>query len=139
MDNRIQMISLLCFFLISTIEAQNKIYMYPLYGNISELFYYYTNIYIGTPGQIQSVIIDTGSSFVGVPCMNTCTDNCGSTHKDPFFDTNSSTTYIKDTCNNHSLSSCSCKNNRCSYYQVYSYNVRGMQKEVPIQDIMEVT
>lgn len=42
----------------------------PIYGNAS-LGYYYVNIYIGSPDpQPQSVIIDTGSGILAVPCAN---------------------------------------------------------------------
>jgi len=44
-----------------------------IYGNSSEFMYYYIDIEIGTPPQKQSVIIDTGSEYIGIPCKQTCT------------------------------------------------------------------
>ena len=40
-----------------------------LRGN-STLGYYYLNIYVGTPPQIQSVIVDTGSAITTFPCTD---------------------------------------------------------------------
>merc|ERR1711865_872023 len=39
----------------------------PVYGT-DDLKYYYVNIYVGTPPQKQSVIIDTGSDYLAFPC-----------------------------------------------------------------------
>ena len=49
----------------------------PLYGN-SSLGYYYANLYIGSPPQQQSVIVDTGSGILALPCSK-CT-SCGYKH-----------------------------------------------------------
>ncbi len=38
-----------------------------IHGNIT-LNYYYLDAYIGTPPQIQSLIIDTGSHMTIIPC-----------------------------------------------------------------------
>ena len=43
-----------------------------LYGNSSDLQYFYTNIYFGTNQQRESLIVDTGSSMAAVPCKNYC-------------------------------------------------------------------
>lgn len=66
-----------------------KMHRIPLHGNAS-LGYYYANIYIGNPSQEQSVIVDTGSGQLALPCSK-CTD-CGSSHlQRPFEMTQSST------------------------------------------------
>lgn len=40
----------------------------PVYGNAS-LGYYYVTLYVGTPDpQPQTVIVDTGSGILAVPC-----------------------------------------------------------------------
>ena len=57
-----------------------------IYGNSSALYYYYLNIYIGTPPKRQSLIIDTGSSFMGIPCKSIC-NNCGK-HLNSYYDKN---------------------------------------------------
>lgn len=54
----------------------------PLYGNAT-LGYYYANLYIGTPPQEQSVIADTGSGVLALPCSK-CT-SCGYRHLQPPF------------------------------------------------------
>ena len=55
-----------------------------VYGNSSTLYYYYINIYIGTPFKRQSLIIDTGSSFMGIPCKTVC-KSCGN-HLNSYYD-----------------------------------------------------
>lgn len=57
----------------------------PVYGNAS-LGYYYVNIYVGSPEpQPQSVIIDTGSGILAMPCAN-C-QSCGvKNHINPPYD-----------------------------------------------------
>ena len=99
-------------------QLNPKIYTYPLYGNVSELLYYYANIYIGSPPQQQSVIIDTGSSFVGVPCKQTCKGSCGKVHRNALFDVESSETFGEEVCSNHKISPCTCRNSKCNYHQV---------------------
>ena len=54
----------------------------PLYGNTS-LGYYYANIYVGSPPQKQSVIVDTGSGQLALPCSK-CV-SCGTQHLQPPF------------------------------------------------------
>lgn len=36
-----------------------------------DLGYYYTNLFVGTPPQKQTVIVDTGSSLTAFPCSGT--------------------------------------------------------------------
>jgi len=104
------MVFLICL-LISFSSTQNT---YPLYGNITELSYYYAEIYIGTPPQLQSVIIDTGSGFLGVACKEPRVNF----HKDPFFDWEASNTFRREICENHAISQGICSNNKCLYKQV---------------------
>ena len=40
---------------------------FRLYGNIT-FGYYYFNLYLGKPPQIQSFIVDTGSNIMTIPC-----------------------------------------------------------------------
>ena len=65
---------------------QTRINSQRIYGNSSYLRYYFMDIYVGTPPQKQSLLIDTGSYFTGFPCKQTC-ENCG-THMNPTFDIN---------------------------------------------------
>ena len=45
----------------------NGFHTIRLLGN-DELKYYYSTIYVGTPPQKQSVIVDTGSDYLAFPC-----------------------------------------------------------------------
>jgi hypothetical protein len=62
--------------------------LYPGYGT------HYAFLYVGTPPQRQSVIIDTGSHYTAFPCVG-C-QQCGQ-HTDPYYDSkNSSTSKVLD-------------------------------------------
>ena len=113
-------LSLLLIIPYALSQRAPKVYTYQIYGNASDLQYYYANIYIGSPPQRQSVIIDTGSSFVGVPCIQTCGRNCGKDHADPLFDSSKSKTSICESCNNVNISPCQCVYGKCNYEQVIS-------------------
>lgn len=52
-----------------------------IYGS-DDLKYYYTNIWVGTPPQRQSVIIDTGSDYLAFPCTRCKAGQCGK-HNNP--------------------------------------------------------
>lgn len=67
----------------------------PIYGNAS-LGYYYVTIFVGHPPQKQSVIIDTGSGQLALPC-NKCT-SCNPKHIDTPFDMKKSKTAEYLTC-----------------------------------------
>ena len=47
-----------------------------LYGNSTDIQYYFTEIEIGSPPIKQTLIIDTGSSLMAVPCLSQC-QHCG--------------------------------------------------------------
>lgn len=55
-----------------------------IYGNSSVMNYYYVDIYIGTPLKKQTLIIDTGSGYTGVPCKSLC-EKCGK-HLNSYYD-----------------------------------------------------
>jgi hypothetical protein len=57
--------------------------LYPGYGT------HFAYIYVGTPPQRQSVIIDTGSHYTAFPCVGCA--QCGQ-HTDSYWDPNNSTT-----------------------------------------------
>lgn len=70
--------------LVSTFESPTlPFHSVELHGNFS-LGYYYANIYLGTPPQKQSFIVDTGSTIFAIPC-SMCT-SCGLRHLNPKFD-----------------------------------------------------
>jgi hypothetical protein len=76
--------------------------VYPGYGT------HFAYIYVGTPPQRQSVIIDTGSHYTAFPC--TGCSQCGQ-HTDNYWNPDNSTTAKVDT---------SCNGNRCTITQSYS-------------------
>lgn len=63
---------------------------FPGYGT------HYAFVFVGTPPQRQSVIIDTGSHYTAFPCVG-CS-NCGK-HTDPYFDLDKSSTESIPQCN----------------------------------------
>lgn len=67
-----------------------------MYGSIKDE-YYYINLYVGTPPQRQSVIVDTGSDFTAFPC-NKCPDGQCGKHIDPYFQTKKSSTLKRMKC-----------------------------------------
>lgn len=50
----------------------------PLFGNATEMMYYYANLYVGDFDNLsrQALIIDTGSGIMSFPCEGYCT-HCG--------------------------------------------------------------
>ena len=53
---------------------------------------YYVDVTVGDPGQVQSLIVDTGSSITAFPCTTTCeSGGCGE-HLDPQFNPEGSKT-----------------------------------------------
>ena len=47
----------------------------PVFGDFRNLAYYYADVFVGTPPQKFTVITDTGSTLMAVPCVD-CSD-CG--------------------------------------------------------------
>jgi len=80
-----------------TRKLENTVDSVALFGNSSSLNYYYVNIYLGTPPQKQSLIIDTGSSLTAVPCKPHIM-NCGR-HMNQYYDISKSNTSKVLDCN----------------------------------------
>lgn len=72
----------------------------------TDLGYYYATLFVGSPPQKQTVIVDTGSSVTAIPCkrifllnffkLNSfqipeCV-NCGKSHSDPYYNPENSET-----------------------------------------------
>ena len=54
-----------------------------IYGDSDSYQYYFANFSFGTPPQRITLIIDTGSALMGLPCAG-CR-HCGAHHLNPFF------------------------------------------------------
>lgn len=81
---------------------------------------HHVHVYIGSPPQRQTLIVDTGSRLMAFPCRP-C-KNCG-THASPYFDPTLSSTYRTPTCGQCQLagiSTCSLFNDQCIISQTYT-------------------
>lgn len=78
---------------------------------------YYIEIYIGSPPQRQTVMLDTGSESVALPCQG-CID-CGEGHTDPLFKPSQSSTFQELTCSQCFNSQCDKKTNTCASSSSY--------------------
>lgn len=67
---------------------------------------YYVDVYVGSPPQRQTVLVDTGSENFAIPCTG-CQD-CGKGHTDQPFDPYFSESFIKLNCSE-------CLSGKCSY------------------------
>jgi len=88
-----------------------------LYGNLHALASYHVDVLVGTPGQMQSVIVDTGSAMTAFPCTE-CGSNCG-THIDPPFDPQRSSTFRWVNCNEPNCRQCVSNSVHCMYSVQY--------------------
>lgn len=93
-----------------TAEPQHQA---PLYEGIGT---HYAHVYVGTPPQRVSVIMDTGSHHTAFPCKG-CT-NCG-THTDKYFDPGQSSTSRQLHCS-HCASGGRCVSKKCQFSQSYT-------------------
>lgn len=71
-----------------------------IFGNSSNLNYYFVNLYIGNPPKKQALIIDTGSQLTAVPCKPLCI-HCGR-HLNSYYDMKKSNTSKMLGCNEDS-------------------------------------
>ena len=82
---------------VDTLEVNG---LYQGYGT------HYVDLWVGTPPQRQTVIVDTGSGITAFPCEE-CADCGDKYHVDQFFQESESETFVKFGCND-------CVNARCS-------------------------
>ena len=81
---------------------------------------HYAYIYVGTPPQLQSVILDTGSHFTAFPCIG-CGVSCGKSHLDRPFDYTVSKTAKKVRCDScEHKSRAVCDKDDCVFEQAYA-------------------
>jgi hypothetical protein len=65
----------------------------------------------------QTLIVDTGSSFMGFSC-EPC-EKCGKNHINKFFNPKQSSSILKSTCNSlESKVTCNCINDTCNFHHV---------------------
>lgn len=84
---------------------------------------HYATVWVGTPPQRKSVIVDTGSHFTAFPCVG-C-ENCGEEHHtDKYFNPSASSTFVQIPCAEcHGLSRCKTtdeQGERCVFSQGYT-------------------
>lgn len=98
----------------------------PIYGDFRRLAYFFADVYVGTPAQKFTVITDTGSSLMAVPCFD-CAD-CGS-HMNPKYQPSQSSTSRAVSCSSGCPQGTSCgSSQQCSYIQSYAEgsSIRGV-------------
>lgn len=81
---------------------------------------HHAEIYIGSPPQRQTVILDTGSRMIAFPCKS-C-KRCGK-HVNPYFEPFKSTTHSYSKCGScimKGISTCSMYGNKCTMEQHYT-------------------
>ena len=115
-------------------EVLQGIHTVKLHGNV-RLEYFYANLYVGSPPQRQSVIVDIGSSLTAFPC-NTCPyGHCGN-HENPRFKLYESSTvapvgcftkfmnYYCSRCNYPGVAPNQPKHRHCQFEARYSENLQ---------------
>lgn len=94
---------------------------------------HHVHLYVGSPPQKQTLIVDTGSRAMAFPCtIAGMSDCCGSHASDYYFDPSQSTTHFVSNCGNcllEGISACrqplsfpgqSAKPNYCTFSQTYT-------------------
>ena len=95
------------FFLLAKLQElyPTRLQTSPLYGNSTDLEYYYVIVYVGSKRHPQALIVDTGSSVAAIPCAEYRTAKSCGTHLNPIYRSNESTT--------HELIPCDAKKCHC--------------------------
>ena len=109
------MLIFLAFASLVTLTQQNSQHL-QLQGN-SDIGYYWVDLFIGTPPQKQSLILDTGSAYTIFPCKG-CKE-CNHKHRNGLFDLSKSSTSKKLTVNDTVLGF-KCPHGNCRFYSGYS-------------------
>eukprot|EP00542_Grammatophora_oceanica_P012420 CAMPEP_0194041356 /NCGR_PEP_ID=MMETSP0009_2-20130614/13276_1 /TAXON_ID=210454 /ORGANISM="Grammatophora oceanica, Strain CCMP 410" /LENGTH=605 /DNA_ID=CAMNT_0038684837 /DNA_START=75 /DNA_END=1892 /DNA_ORIENTATION=+ len=87
-------------------EEDSVAALYQGYGT------HYVDLWVGTPPQRQTVIVDTGSSITAFPCQDCA--NCGTGyHVDQYFEEDKSSTFEETSCSECMLGSCAGTSARC--------------------------
>lgn len=86
-----------------------------LYGNSTDLQYFYSNVFVGSAKQKEALIIDTGSGITAFPCKQSCR-SCGN-HINEYFDLDNSATKKVYDCTLDGP--CQCQDDKCAFTQGY--------------------
>ena len=95
---------------------------------------YYVDIFVGSPPQLQTVIIDTGSQNTGIPCSECI--NCGGHHTDPAFIQSQSKSFHYLTCAECHIGQCNINENTCDVLTQYAEN--SSWEGIEIQDTLHI-
>jgi len=74
---------------------------------------HYVDIWVGTPPQRQTVIVDTGSSVTAFPCEE-CSECGDGYHVDKYFDEDDSSTFHRVSCGECLVGSCNSELSQCT-------------------------
>lgn len=97
-------------------RAQEEV---PVFGDFKDLAYYYADVFVGTPPQKFTVIADTGSALMAVPCAE-CSD-CGfSNHLNPPYSAGASSTAAAVACGDSACPSSCAPPAQCPYSVSYA-------------------
>ena len=94
--------------------------MTKVYGNTTELNYYFINMHVGQPPVKQSLIVDTGSQLTAIPCGSKC-PTCG-LHSNTFYELKNESKIVKCDnfyCKENPIGKCS-SDNKCMFYNKYA-------------------
>jgi hypothetical protein len=89
---------------------------------------YYVDIYVGSPPQRQTVLVDTGSENTGIPCSD-CVD-CGHDHTDPSFNQILSDSFQYLQCSECHMGRCDVNDNTCKVRSEYAEQSAWEGKEI---------
>ena len=109
----------------SSSDKASSLALLPTHANLTVPLHahsgsHHVHVYIGSPPQRQTLIVDTGSRLMAFPCKS-C-KSCG-VHTSPYFDPKLSTTQRSPKCGNcklEGISSCSLFSDACSIGQRYT-------------------
>ena len=89
-------------------KARKTKAVFPLFQGLGS---HYCTVHVGTPPQVTTLLVDTGSEMTGFPCSG-C-ENCGNKHTNPYFEPDKSTSFEVVNCNECTGIGASCSNDQC--------------------------
>lgn len=107
------------------LQMQEPPSSFPVY---QEYGAYYVEIYVGSPPQKQTVLVDSGSENTGIPCAD-CVD-CGERHVDPNFKQSVSGSFRQLKCSDCQKGRCEEKYDTCAIQSFYAEKSSWQGNEV---------